>query len=149
MVLADVLALARKEGGDLILDFATLTGSVMRALDTRRAGVYSNRPKLLQKAFEIGEKSGERVWGFPIGEDYREQLKSEVADILQCRIPPNADHIYGATFLSHFVGQDIPWIHMDLAPSENQGGLGLVPTTTTGFGVRWAMSAAKELLNGK
>jgi len=148
MVLADVLALARKEGGDLILDFATLTGSVMRALDTRRAGVYSNREKLLRTAYEVGEECGERVWGFPIGQDYREQLKSDVADILQCRIAPEADHIYAATFLAHFVGDEIPWIHMDLAPSEHTGGLGLVSTLSTGFGVRWALCAAEEILGG-
>lgn len=146
MVLADVLALARKEGGDLILDFATLTGSVIQALDTRRAGVYSNRPKFLASAFEVGEACGERVWGFPIGDDYRDQLKSGVADILQCRIAPGADHIYAATFLSHFVGDEIPWIHMDLAASECTGGLGLVPSQSSGFGVRWALNIAKELL---
>lgn len=148
MVLADVLGMARREGGDLILDFATLTGSVIRALDMRRAGVYSNRPKLLSKAFDAGEACGERVWGFPIGEDYREQLKSDVADILQCRIPPEADHIYAATFLSHFVGEEIPWVHMDLAPADCSGGLGLVTTTSTGFGVRWALSFSKEILGG-
>ncbi len=145
MVLADVLAMARREGGDLVLDFATLTGSVIRALDTRRAGVFSNRPKLLGKAYEVGEACGERVWGFPLGEDYREHLKSSVADILQCRILPNADHIYAATFLSHFIGNEIPWIHMDLAPADNLGGLGLVSTNSTGFGVRWALAISKEI----
>lgn len=145
LVLADTLFLASKEKPSVVIDFATLTGSVVRSLDTRRAGIFSNSEKLLKAGYEAGESSGERTWGFPIGQDYMLKLKSEVADIKQCSTQPNADHIYAATFLSQFVEKDVPWIHMDLAPDTNPGGLGLVKTETTGFGVRWVQHFIESL----
>lgn len=138
MILADTLAFARKDKPFLALDFATLTGAAIRSLDTRRGAVFSNQPELAAAAVLAGERSGERVWSFPLGDDYRRELKSKVADILQCGPGNNADHIYAATFLSHFVGDETPWIHLDLVPAENKGGLGLVSSDTTGFGLAWA-----------
>jgi leucyl aminopeptidase len=69
MVLSDTLVIASEKEPDLILDFATLTGSVVRALDTRRCGAYSNEMKFSELAVKVGERCGERVWNFPIGED--------------------------------------------------------------------------------
>jgi leucyl aminopeptidase len=150
MVLSDTLVLASEKEPDLIIDFATLTGSVVRALDTRRCGAYSNHPKLAEMAVKTGEHCGERVWSFPIGEDYEDALKSEVADVRQCSSATAADHIYASTFLSKFVGKvnqkSIPWLHVDLAADTNKGGLGLVPSETTGFGVRFGYHLAKEFL---
>ena len=144
MVLSDTLVLASEEKPDLILDFATLTGSVIRSLDTRRSGVYSTDLNLSQSAVQVGERCGERVWNFPIGEDYNESIKSEIADVRQCASSNAADHIYAATFLSKFVGKNIPWMHVDLAASSNKGGLGLVATETTGFGVRFAYELVRQ-----
>ena len=84
MVLADTLALAAREKPALIIDYATLTGSCVMALTERYSGVFSNRiaaNALLQQA---GAASGERVWPFPMDDDYDELLKSDVADIKQC-----------------------------------------------------------------
>jgi leucyl aminopeptidase len=148
MCLSDTLAIASENRPDLILDFATLTGSVIRAIDTRRSGVYSNQPELGELARKVGEHSGERVWNFPIGEDYLEPLKSDVADIRQTATSKGADHIYAATFLSRFVEKGIAWVHVDLAAGGNRGGLGLVPTETTGFGVRFGLSLIREVLSG-
>jgi leucyl aminopeptidase len=145
MCLADTLAIASGEQPDLILDYATLTGSVVRALDTRRSGAYSNDPKISEAAVRAGDRSGERVWNFPIGEDYAEFIKSDYADVRQASTTKFADHIYAATFLGRFVGKGIPWLHIDLAASGNAGGLGLVPTETTGFGVRLGLEVVREL----
>lgn len=147
MVLADTLALARQAKPDLAIDFATLTGAAIRSLDTRRGAVFSNREELARAAVVAGDVSGERTWNFPIGEDYREQLKSKIADIMQCGPNSNADHIYAATFLSHFIGEETPWVHLDLVPAENKGGLGLVSTDTTGYGVLWATEFVAKALN--
>jgi leucyl aminopeptidase len=136
MALSDTLAIATESSPDLCMDFATLTGSIVRALDTRRSGVYGNDEKVLRRLVKMGDETGERVWPFPIGDDYLETLKSEVADIRQCSSSDYADHIYGATFLAHFVKEGTPWIHMDLAAEFNQGGLGLVNGNPTGFGVK-------------
>jgi leucyl aminopeptidase len=146
MCLSDTLAIASNEKPDLILDFATLTGSVIRSIDTRRSGVYSNDLKLSSLAVEAGERVGERVWNFPIGEDYQDSLKSDYADLRQLSRSKAADHIYAATFLSHFVGKGIQWLHVDLAAGSNAGGLGLVPTETTGFGVRFGLAVIRDLL---
>ena len=150
MVLSDTLVLASEKEPDMIIDFATLTGSVVRALDTRRCGAYSNNPKFGELAVKVGEQCGERVWNFPIGDDYEDALKSPYADVRQCSSSAAADHIYAATFLSKFVGKvkdkPINWLHVDLAADTNKGGLGLVPQETTGFGVRFGYSLAQEYL---
>ncbi len=150
MVLSDTLVLASEKEPDLILDFATLTGSVVRSLDTRRCGAYSNELKFSELAVKVGERCGERVWNFPIGDDYEDALKSDLADVRQCSSAAAADHIYAATFLSKFVGKvknkPITWLHVDLAADTNKGGLGLVPSDTTGFGVRFGFNLANEYL---
>lgn len=136
MVLSDTLVLACESKPDLLVDFATLTGAVIRAIDTRRSGVFSNRDQLRELAVKCGDETGERVWGFPIGEDYWEGIHSEIADVRQCAHGNNCDHIYAATFLSSFVKPEIPWLHIDLASESNKGGLGLSGKDVTGFGVR-------------
>jgi len=146
MVLADTLAYAAKLEADLIFDFATLTGSAVRAIDTRRSVVFANRDSLARLAVECGEECGERTWSLPLSRDYKRGLKSDVADILQCCHGSNSDAIYAATFLRHFVGEGSPWLHLDLSSHSNKGGLGLVGTETTGFGVRWALATARRYL---
>ncbi|HEX4925090.1 MAG TPA: leucyl aminopeptidase family protein [Bdellovibrionales bacterium] len=144
MVLSDTLALARKQKPDLLIDFATLTGSAIRALDTRRCAVFSPDAELASLAYQVGEACGERTWVFPMGDDFKEGLKSEIADLLQCSHGPNADHSYAATFLHHFAGAETPWLHLDLTAANNKGGLGLVSSETTGIGVRWGYEVAKR-----
>lgn len=146
MVLADTLAFASEKKPDLIIDFATLTGSVVRSLDTRRCGAYSNFLKVSNLAVSVGEQCGERVWNFPIGDDYNDSLKSDIADIRQCASSACSDHIYASTFLSKFVGEKISWLHIDLAADTNKGGLGIVPTESTGFGVRFGYYFVSEFL---
>jgi leucyl aminopeptidase len=146
MVLSDTLALARREKPNLCIDFATLTGAAIRALDTRMGAVFSNRPELAELAVRCGRTSGERVWNFPLEPDYKKPLKSDVADLLQCTHGNNSDHIYAATFLAHFIGEETPWLHLDLAAAKNRGGLGLISSTTTGFGVQWAVEFVRQAL---
>lgn len=150
MVLSDTLVVASEKEPDLIIDFATLTGSIVRAIDTRRCGAYSNNLKFSELAVKVGDQCGERVWNFPIGEDYEDSLKSDLADVRQCSSSNSSDHIYAATFLSKFVGKSkgkpITWLHVDLAADTNKGGLGLIPTDTTGFGVRFGYELANEYL---
>jgi leucyl aminopeptidase len=145
MILSDTLALARKEKPSLVIDFATLTYTAVKSLDTRKAAVFSNRAELARLAVEAGETSGERAWSFPLDRDYRKSLESKVADIRQCASSDHADHVYAATFLSHFVGDETPWLHVDLACAENKGGLGLISSDTTGFGVLWAEELVRQV----
>ncbi len=136
MVLADTLALASRETPGLIIDFATLTGTCVAALTERYSGVFSNRGAANALMRKAGELSGERVWPFPMDADFDEPLKSDIADIKQCSPAGSGDHILAARFLSRFVPDEVPWIHVDLSAGQNKGGLGHVPTEVTGFGVK-------------
>ncbi|MEM9173012.1 MAG: leucyl aminopeptidase family protein [Pseudomonadota bacterium] len=146
MVLADTLTLASREKPDCILDFATLTGACVNAVTTRYAGVFTNRGALHSLLTQNGIDSGERVWPFPIGGEFRRMLKSDTADIQQCSPGGGGDHILAATFLSEFVDDKIPWVHMDLSAVEHKGGLGAVTTSITGFGVRYTVDLINEHL---
>ena len=139
MVLADTLTLAARAKPDLMIDFATLTGSMAVALGTRYSGVLGNRDELLQRAVGIGKQSGERLCAFPLDDDYEAALDSKVADIKQCSLDGEADHILAARFLKRFVEGDVPWLHVDLSASRCEGGLGAVATEVTGFGVAWGL----------
>ena len=148
MVLADTLALAAREKPAVILDYATLTGACVAALTERYSGVFANRSAanaLLQKA---GADSGERVWPFPMDDDYDELLKSDVADVKQCSVENAGDHILGARFLSRFVPKAIPWVHVDLNAGQHKGGLAHVPTEITGFGVRLTVELLTRTTGG-
>lgn len=138
MVLADALVMASREGPNTIISFATLTGSMISALGSRYSGVLSNNGALLEKAVMAGKSSGERVCAFPSDADYDTALESKIADVKQCTLEGDADHILAARFLSRFVGAT-PWLHVDLSAANCKGGLGAVATDVTGFGVRWGI----------
>ncbi len=138
MVLADTLALATRKAPDLVIDFATLTGACVTALTDRYSGIFTNRPQLRENFEQAGIASGERVWSFPMDEDFDQELESRIADVLQCTPDSKGDHILAARFLSRFVPPEVPWLHVDLAAAERSGGLAHIPTDFTGFGVRYA-----------
>ncbi len=141
MALADTLVLASRDEPGFIIDYATLTGACVRALTKRYSGVFTNRESLHGKLTAIGTQSGERVWPFPIGKEFMEDLKSETADFRQCSIKGVGDHILAASFLAEFIENDVPWVHIDLSSGDRKRGLGHIATSFTGFGVRYTMSA--------
>ncbi len=144
MVLADTLTLAARAKPDLMIDFATLTGSMAVALGARYSGVLGNREELLQRAVSVGKIVGERLCAFPLDDDYETALDSKVADIKQCTLDGEADHILAARFLKRFV-EDVPWLHVDLSSSRCEGGLGMVASEVNGFGVAWGLHMLKLL----
>jgi leucyl aminopeptidase len=105
----------------------------------------SCREKLMAAlAREAGRQSGERVCVFPMDEDCEIAVENKVADIKQCTLEGEADHILAARFLMRFV-EDVAWLHMDLSASNCEGGLGAVAGTVTGFGVGWGMAMLRGL----
>lgn len=144
MVLADTLTLAAQEKPAAMIDFATLTGSMAVALGERMSGVIGNRDDLAERAVAAGRASGERVVAFPLPEDYDEALESQVADVKQCTLEGDADHILAARFLNRFVA-DTPWLHVDLSASRCKGGLGAVASEVTGFGVALGLGVLEGL----
>jgi len=148
MILADTLALAARDEPQLIIDYATLTGSCIHALTERYSGVFSNRIAANALLTAAGAASGERVWPFPMDDDFDEALKSDIADIKQCSTENSGDHILAARFLSRFVPAATPWIHVDLSSGQHKGGLGHVPTDITGFGVRLTLELLRRSSRG-
>jgi len=145
MVLADALALAARAKPDLILDFATLTGSMHVAVGERYSGVFATSDELARAALSAAGASGERVCVFPQDEDYDEELESAIADVKQCTMEGEADHILATRFLKRFT-DDRPWLHMDLSAAKCKGGLGAVATEINGFGVAWGVEFLKAML---
>src|SRR5512135_1470617 len=139
MVLADTLTLASRAKPNLIIDFVTLTGSMATALGARYSGVFATSDELASRAVSTGRQTGERMCAFPQDEDYEAELDSKVADIKQCTLAGEADHILATRFLKRFVEHDTPWLHVDLSSSRCEGGLGIVAGEVTGFGVAWGL----------
>ncbi len=146
MVLADTLTLASRLKPDMMMDFATLTGSMATALGDRYSGVISNRPELSCLAVGAGSEAGERIAAFPFDEDYEEDLESGIADIKQCTLEGGADHIHAARFLNRFIEKNVPWLHTDLSSSNRKGGLGAALSEVNGFGVNFGIQVLKKFL---
>jgi leucyl aminopeptidase len=144
MVLADTLTLAAKGKPDLMADFATLTGAMLYAVGNRMCGIFATSSKLAHEASRAATASGERVVVFPYPEDYDSSLDSTIADVKQCTLEGQADHILATRFLSRFTG-NTSWIHMDLSASACKGGLGAVSGEQTGFGVAWGIAMLEAM----
>ena len=113
LVLADVLAYARKLGATKIVDLATLTGAVSIALGDVYVAALGNNQEWTEAVIEAGKRTGEKIWQLPLDKDYREQIKSEIADIKNTG-GRKAGTITAAYFLREFV-EDTPWVHLDIA----------------------------------
>ncbi len=92
------------------------------------SGIFVQPPDLAALAVAAGERSGERVWNFPMDTDYDTELESRIADVMQCTSDSKADHILAARLLSRFVPPATPWIHMDLSAAVRSGGLAHINT---------------------
>lgn len=113
LVLADVLAYACKLGATKIVDLATLTGAVSIALGDVYVAALGNNQDWTNAVIEAGRRAGEKIWELPLDKDYREQIKSDIADIKNVG-GRRAGTITAAYFLREFVG-DTPWVHLDIA----------------------------------
>jgi leucyl aminopeptidase len=89
--------------------------------------------------------SGERVCVFPMDDDYDDALDSNIADVKQCTMDGEADHILAARLLQRFTDKR-PWIHVDLSAHSCKGGLGAVATDTNGFGVGWGLALLNAMV---
>ncbi len=116
LILADALAYGiSKYDPAEVIDVATLTGGALRALGHVAAPAMGNDEGLVNEIMEIGESVGEKMWQLPLWREYREYLKSDVADIKNIGPSGYASTIIGGTFLSHFVEDGVKWVHIDIA----------------------------------
>ena len=135
LILCDALAYAVKQGCDVIVDIATLTGACMVALGKYMAGLTGNRDTLITELQQAALQSGEKVWPLPCGDEYADEMKSKIADL------KNTGSKWGgactaAAFLRQFVG-DKSWAHLDIAGVDVCQGPGDTGAQgASGFGVR-------------
>jgi len=114
LVLADGLHYAQQLGATRLINAATLTGAIGVALGLLNAGLFSNDDETSQRFLDALPHSGEKFWRMPCTDDYRDQIKSQIADIQNTGNSRYGGSITAAMFLKEFVG-DTPWIHLDIA----------------------------------
>jgi leucyl aminopeptidase len=113
MVLADGLTYAKQLGATHLIDAATLTGACVVALGTTNAGIFSNDDATYQHFADALSTSGERFWRLPLEDEYKEQIRSHIGDIMNTG-GRWGGAITAAMFLKEFA-EDTPWIHLDIA----------------------------------
>lgn len=150
LILMDALDLAREIGATHIVDVATLTGSIVRALGESVAGLFANDDDWATHIKQVGDQQGEGFWHMPLIPEYREGLDHPVADIDNVGKSINAGAITAALFLQEFVPEQAKWAHLDIA------GVGLYTRQlkhfspgATGFGVRTLAALATNLATNK
>jgi leucyl aminopeptidase len=148
LILADALSYAQRLGLSPLIDLATLTGACRVALGTLYSGLFGNNQDLVDKVLRAAERTGERMWQMPMPEEYKEQNKSEIANV------KNTGNRYGgaitaALFLAEFV-DDTPWVHIDIAgtASSNKES-GYIVKGATGVGVRTLVELALSEAKGQ
>ena len=144
LILGDALSYAGKYSPDVLIDYATLTGAVLIALGHECAGLMTDEADLAQAIEEAGETTGERVWRLPLWPEYRENLKSEWADMKNTG-GRAAGTINAGMFLKEFVPAGVPWAHIDVAGvahfEREQSGW---PPGASGFGVALTLNFLKK-----
>ena len=113
LILADGLWYARKLGATHLVDVATLTGACVVALGKTTSGLFGTPPEWVDLIRRVATREGDRVWPMPLFDDYKDQLKSEIADFTNTGGRP-AGAITAAMFLKEFSG-GLPWAHLDIA----------------------------------
>ncbi len=146
LVLADGLAYVNKNyKPDIMIDLATLTGSVVRALGKTTAGLFTKNKDLSAKLYQAGEQTGERLWPMPMWDEYLDEMKSDIADIKNLGTSSNAGAITAAKFLEVFTNEHPNWAHLDIAGktlTDNEFGN---QANATAFGVHLLYHFVKNL----
>jgi leucyl aminopeptidase len=146
LILGDALWYARQQGATHLIDVATLTGACIVALGKITTGLFAT-PKWGDVVLEAASRGGEKVWALPLFEEYKESLKSEVADMLNSPGRP-AGAITAAMFLKEFVGST-PWAHLDIAGTAwAEESRPWTPKGATGAMVRTLVEVARSGGNG-
>lgn len=138
LILADGLHYLKKNfNPDVMIDLATLTGSAIRALGFGTAAMMSNNDALAEGLYQAATQTNEKVWRMPLwDDDYKDMMKSDVADIMNLSVAPVAGAITAAKFLEFFIDEHPNWAHLDIAGvafgSSEYGSM----KSGTGYGVR-------------
>jgi leucyl aminopeptidase len=144
MLLADGVAYARELGADYVVDIATLTGACVVALGHVASGLFGTNEDLIRAVRECGEAAGEKHWPMPLFREYRELIRSEIADLKNSGGRAGGA-ITAAWFIREFAG-DTPWVHLDIAGSGSyEKPRPWAPTGPTGTGVGTFINLAMRM----
>ena len=144
LVLADALCYAREQGITRLVDVATLTGAMVTTLGKACTGVMGNDDKLVQQTIEAGKKTGEKFWELPMFDEYKDLIKSDVADMKNSG-GRQAGSISAALLLAEFV-DGAAWVHLDIAgTSTSDKASGYLVKGATGVPVRTLAQLAMDL----
>jgi len=147
LILGDGLWYARQLGATHLVDVATLTGAIVTALGKTTSGLFGTPDAWVDQVHRVADRAGDRSWVLPIFDDYKDLLKSEIADFTNTGGRP-AGSITAALFLKEFTG-DLPWVHMDIAGTAwSEESQPYQPKGATGVAVRTLASLAFEPLAG-
>jgi leucyl aminopeptidase len=113
LILADGLCYARQLGCTHLVDAATLTGAVVVALGYVNAGIFASTDEMYERFATANQQAGEKMWRLPLDDEYKENLKSNIADMVNAGARYGGA-IFAAMFLKEFA-EDTPWIHLDIA----------------------------------
>ncbi len=142
LVLADAMAYAKEIGVSRMVDVATLTGAIIVSLGKTCSGIMGNNQGLIDHVVRAGEETGERVWQLPMFDEYKDTLRSSVADMRNVGVSRDAGSITAAKFLAEFSG-GLPWAHLDIAGTANStADKGYAVKGATGVPVRTLVSLA-------
>jgi len=146
LTLADALAYAAKEiEPDEMIDMATLTGAVVMALGLGLSGVLGSQDAITERVLAAADAAGERMWRLPLHEEYKDGLKSDVADLNNISSQRGGGAIVAALFMREFTG-GIPWVHLDIAGTAfTEKELPLGPKGGTGVAVRTLLTYLMRL----
>ncbi|MCP3928043.1 MAG: leucyl aminopeptidase family protein [Bacteroidetes bacterium] len=137
LILADGLSyMVKNYKPDILIDLATLTGSAVRTLGYEAGAIFSNNDELAAKLYDISIQTGERVWRLPLWDAYRNEIKSDVADVKNFSGKPVAGAISAAKFLEFFTEKHPSWVHLDIAGVAFGDSEFTTQKSATGFGVR-------------
>jgi leucyl aminopeptidase len=143
LILGDGLWYARQLGATHLVDVATLTGACVVALGKVASGLFGTPDRWVELVRRVAQAAGDRVWPLPLHDDYREQLKSEIADFTNTGGRP-AGAITAAMFLKEFTG-GLPWVHLDIAGTAwAEESKPYLPKGPSGVAVRTLASLAFE-----
>jgi leucyl aminopeptidase len=145
LVLGDALAVASEDRPDAVVDLATLTGACVVALGMKMAGLMGSHQGLVDQVRAAAEAEAEPVWPLPLPPDLRREIDSEVADMKNVASARWAGALIAGVFLQEFVGEGIPWAHLDIAgPADAAEDDGETRKGGTGFGVRTLLRLLTE-----
>jgi leucyl aminopeptidase len=116
LILADAIAyMVKNYKPDIMIDFATLTGSIITTLGYKAAGLFSNNDDLAKSLQRAADHTGERLWRLPLWDEYQDEMNSDIADIKNLATKPLAGAITAAKFLEYFTESHPAWAHIDIA----------------------------------